>query len=192
MIQKAVNKPCESSIEPIYETTWDDGEVEWEQNEMNLYPIYNKTYDYLTSKKYTLSPLKNKYLDMNHKIAEMIAVNAVISGVEKGLYQELSKFDAFILEINEFLFNHFSGDTNHSDIFIILLSILIGINYKKYNNKNIKSIKRLDSYENLQKQMITTIGNDINLKKYLKIQKISAIVFIIFLSIFTRNIKNAI
>jgi hypothetical protein len=175
-----------------YEVRWDDGEVEWEMVNVNYHeqPDYKNENNYEQTVTYSafITPMEIKYFEIKNKLIDSILTNAVISGIEKGLYEELSKLDSLLLETTNFVYDNMSGNGIQSDIITIFISILIGLNYKKNNVKNMQMIGKIEKMKKIEK-LEKINETEINTTNYLKIRKFSSIVFIIFLSVFTKNIK---
>jgi hypothetical protein len=163
-----------------YETIWDAGEVEWEFKTKDTYFAglleYNNHIDSFlydsVSTSYPSSDKNTNIIDINeNKLINNILLNAILSGIWKALYNEFIRVDSLILEMNELIYDNYSGNNLNNDILLLLLSLLLSIHYYSKN----KTIP----YNNID-----------DMKEYLKIRRTSTILFFILFTIITKNVQH--
>lgn len=160
--------PYKDTIGTI-DVSLEDGEVPWEVNTLILpRPVFMEP-----------SAIRNEYTQLSQKVIESVSMNAISSGIEGGFYQETFKIDTILNQLNNILYENIVGKTTNAEVLIIVVSLLLGVNYNRYRLKTIKYEKRLDD--------MTPYLHD-----YKRTRKLSYLLFIALLSIFTKNIENAI
>jgi len=169
---------------PLYETldgneiSWDNGEVEWDFASRE----YNHRSYFLEEdvrSEDVICTSNEKGLKIIDTIEKTIITDAVFSGALKSLYNEMARMDTFLEETNEFLYDNVIGENIETDAFLIAISLFLGFHFSR-KKINISSFSQLDP-ERKRK----------HIQDYKKIQKMTQLLFLVFLFVFTKNIRNA-
>ena len=180
-----------------YETIWDAGEVEWEFAKKDNY-IFPNVLEYNDGTTYLTKPNSNTYINVNihnhyyensekntmtlleDDYIHSVVMNAVISGLGKALYNEFVRTESVLIEMNDLLYDNFSGNNINNDLSVFLLSIILSIQfYSKKQDVPSFFTKNNDKEKNIK-----------NVKEYIKIRKTATILFLIFFAIFTKNVPH--
>jgi len=163
----------EISMDP-YEVTWDNGEVEWEfatPREI-YYPVSHiQVYEKVEETKKDNTILYN--------IEKSLIIDAVFSAALRTIYNELARMEIVLEEASELINDSILNADLDSDIFLIIASLLLGFHYSQ-KKIQASSLSIMDSERK---------GKYI--QHYKKIRKITQLLFIIFLFVFTKNVRNA-
>jgi hypothetical protein len=165
----------EMSID-AYEVTWDNGEVEWEfENTREIYYPVSQLYSY--EKK----DIKEERIDntLLHNIEKSLITDAVFSAALKTVYNELVRMEIVLEEANELISDSISNTDLNSDLFLITASLLLGFHY---------------SQKRIRVSSLSTLDSEIKVKyiqDYKKIRKTVQLLFLIFVFVFTKNVRNA-
>jgi hypothetical protein len=163
-----------------YETVWDAGEVEWEFQPKDTYFTglldynnhINSLYDSISTMQSSEKIVEKNKVSLNENIiVNTIVFDAILSGLGQALYNEYIRIESIVLEMNDLLYDNYSGNNVNNDITILFFSLLLSIHYYSKNTNN--TYNKID-----------------NMKEYLKIRRTTAIMFFIFLTIMTKNIQH--
>jgi hypothetical protein len=165
-----------------YIETWDEGEVSWDFPESSIeisnsgetyFQLYNKNfYDNTIYEKY----FKNRlYLRVRKSY-----INEAYSALIKNAYKDIIKFETFAYDIQDLAFNNIKGTSIESDLILLLLASGLSLIYN--NNK----AERIETLKFLQQSSRTE-----RLETYKEIRRNTGIFFVVIMTIFGRNIKNA-
>jgi hypothetical protein len=161
-----------------YYEDWSCGELEWEfaeKNTMNTYTgvIPEKTYFVKTD----LNPIT--------KIRQCKKPLAIKNGIVKVLYDDLVRVENFVFQMQNIDYSHYLSEASLSDEVSLTFIGIISYIYKN-SVKNEMNILRKQKKMALHKKLTLQEIDD-----YLKYQKLVKTFMIVFLFIFTKNVKNA-
>lgn len=158
---------------------WDHGEVSWNFQENNMdsigYSYSNSvsTYDNSIYEKY----FKNRlYLRIRKSYIKEVSFTLI-----KYAYKDIVKLETFVSDIQDLAFNNIRGTNVESDLALLVVATGLGILY----NKN-----KAYSIENMELLRQSTRKNE-RLETNKQIRRNTSILFVILITIFGRNIKNA-
>ena len=163
-----------STVEEYYYIeNWDEGEVSWDLPMSNI-EIYNKNknaYDNSIYEKY----FKNRI----HLRFRTSYIKQIYSSFIKYAYKDIIKFETIAGDIQDLAFDN-RGASIESDLILLLLASGLSAVYNTTKAENIETLKLL------RKSAIPE-----RLETYKQIKKYTGIVFVIIMTIFWRNVKNA-
>jgi hypothetical protein len=172
------------SEKDYYIETWDEGEVSWDFPESSIeisnsgeacFQVYKKNknaYDNTIYEKY----FKNRlYLRIRTSY-----IKEAYSSFIKYAYRDTVKFETFAYDIQDLAVNNIKGASIESDLVLLLLASALGL---LYNNNKAESIETLKlSQQSTRSERLET---------YREIRRNTGIFFVVIMTIFGRNIKNA-
>lgn len=172
------------SEKDYYYETWDEGEVSWDFPESSLeisnintasLQFYNKNknaYDNSIYEKY----FKNRlYLRIRTSY-----IKEAYSTFIKYAYRDTVKFETFAYDIQDLALNNIRGASVESDLALLLLASGLGLLYNNNKAENIEMMKL--SQQSTRSERLET---------YKGIRRNTGVFFLVAMTIFGRNIKNA-
>jgi hypothetical protein len=168
--------------EDYYIETWNEGEVSWDFPESTIkisnsgkasYQFYDKNfYDNSIYEKY----FKNRlYLRVRKSY-----IKEAYSAFIKNAYKDIIKFETFAYDIQDLAFNNIKGTSIESDLVLLLLASGLSVIYNNNKAERIETLKLLRQSSRTER-----------LETYREIRRNSGILFLVIMTIFGRNIKNA-
>jgi hypothetical protein len=164
---------------------WDHGEVSWDFQENNMnnmnsmgyysYSNYNSvsTYDNSIYEKY----FKNRlYLRIRKSYIKEVSFTLI-----KYAYKDIVKLETFVSDIQDLAFNNIRGTNVESDLALLVVATGLGILYNKNKADSIETLKLLQQSNRKNERLETEK----------QIRRNTSIFFVILMTIFGRNIKNA-
>jgi hypothetical protein len=164
---------------------WDHGEVSWDfpennmnnMNSMRYYSYSNSnsvsTYDNSIYEKY----FKNRlYLRIRKSYIKEVSYTFI-----KYAYKDIVKLETFVSDIQDFAFNNIRGTNVESDLALLVVATGLGVLYNKNKAESIETLKLLQQSNRKNERLETEK----------QIRRNTSIFFVILMTIFGRNIKNA-
>ena len=170
---KMIKKPQQVSY---YYEDWSSGEVEWEfarDKDMNTYTFVVPEKTYL---------IKNTGAPVSIKNKKPLAVR---SGIVQALYDDIVRIETFVYQVENIDYGHYLSEASLSEAISLAFIGVISYLYKN----GVKSEMNI-----IRKQKMGIVHKPITLQEiddYLKFQKLVKTFMIMFLFIFTKNVKNA-
>jgi hypothetical protein len=164
-----------SNVEEYYYIeNWDEGEVSWDLPMSNI-EIYNKN-----NNAYDNSIYEKYFKNRTHLRFRTSYIKQIYSSFIKYAYRDTVKFETFAYDIQDLAVNNIKGASIESDLVLLLLASALGL---LYNNNKAESIETLKlSQQSTRSERLET---------YREIRRNTGIFFVVAMTIFGRNIKNA-
>jgi hypothetical protein len=169
--------------EDYYIETWDEGEVSWDFPESSI-EIYNRggaTFQLHNKNSYDNSIYEKYFKNRLYLRLRTSYVKEAYSSLIKYAYKDLIKFETFAYDIQDLAFNNIKGTSIESDLILLLLATGLSAIYNNNKAESIETLKLLRQ---------STRKNE-KLEAYREIRRNTGIFFVVIMTIFGRNIKNA-
>jgi hypothetical protein len=142
---------------------------------MSNIEIYNKN-----NNAYDNSIYEKYFKNRTHLRFRTSYIKQIYSSFIKYAYRDTVKFETFAYDIQDLAVNNIKGASIESDLVLLLLASALGL---LYNNNKAESIETLKlSQQSTRSERLET---------YREIRRNTGIFFVVAMTIFGRNIKNA-
>jgi hypothetical protein len=159
---------------------WSHGEVRWDfQTRYGETYFIEDTYDLFQEDSIVFNKLPPKAPLADKMTTEKYSImkKAILSGMYKVFFNEYVRMEAILLEFNDMITNHASGNSLDADLLMIFASLFLSVR-RNTMNKN-------------QKQEEIKIRKE-DWREYMKWRKDAIFFFFIFMTLFTKNVQNAV
>ena len=170
-------------ISTSYSPTWDDGEVAWDFPDFNqIYNNNNKLPNYYTYDSIYENSIYEKYFkDRFYLRIRTSYFKELYFALIKNAYKDIVKLENFAFDVQDLAFDNIKGVSVESDLALLLIASGLSILYNKNKEENIQKLRVLQQSSRKKN----------TLENYRQIKRASSIIFVVFMTIFGRNIKNA-
>jgi len=165
-----------------YVESWSEGEVSWDfpESSMEIYNSGSTAFQFYNKNAYDNSIYDKYFKNRLYLRIRTSYIKEVYSNLIKYAYKDIIKFETFAYDIQDLAFNNIRGASIESDLVLLLLASGLSA---LYNNNKAERIDRL--------KLLRQSSRSERLETYRQIKRNTGILFVVIMTIFGRNIKNA-